>query len=75
MRFRDDWEFRGLVHQVTDEAVFDQLDAGSITAYIGLTRPRHRCTSVACCNSVAFVASSCGETGRLSSRWRHRLSG
>ena len=35
MRFRDDWEFRGLVHQVTDEAVFDQLDAGSITAYIG----------------------------------------
>jgi len=31
----DDWEFRGLVHQCTDEAIFDQLDAGSVTAYIG----------------------------------------
>jgi len=35
MGVRDDWEFRGLVHQCTDEAIFDQLDAGSVTAYIG----------------------------------------
>ncbi|MFZ1062282.1 MAG: tyrosine--tRNA ligase [Acidimicrobiales bacterium] len=35
MGVREDWEFRGLVHQCTDEAVFDQLDAGSVTAYIG----------------------------------------
>jgi tyrosyl-tRNA synthetase len=35
MRFRDDWAFRGLVHQFTDEEVFDQLNAGSLTAYIG----------------------------------------
>ena len=35
MSFRDDWAFRGLVHQYTDEVIFDQLDAGSVTAYIG----------------------------------------
>jgi len=35
MGVRDDWEFRGLLHQCTDEAVFALLDAGSVTAYIG----------------------------------------
>ncbi len=31
----DDLRFRGLIHQVTDEALFDRLDAGGMTAYIG----------------------------------------
>jgi tyrosyl-tRNA synthetase len=35
MGLRDDWEFRGLVHQCTDEAIFERLDAGTVTAYIG----------------------------------------
>lgn len=35
MDIRADWEFRGLVHQTTDEAVFDRLQAGGVTAYIG----------------------------------------
>ena len=39
----------GCVHQVTDEAVFDQLDAGSITAYIGFDPTAPRCTSGTCC--------------------------
>ncbi len=30
-----DLEFRGLVHQVTDPSLFDQLDTGRMTAYIG----------------------------------------
>jgi tyrosyl-tRNA synthetase len=35
MKLRDDWEFRGLVHQTTDDAVLDRLSAGGVTAYIG----------------------------------------
>ncbi len=35
MRLRDDWEFRGLVHQSTDETLLDRLSAGGVTAYIG----------------------------------------
>jgi tyrosyl-tRNA synthetase len=31
----DDLRFRGLIHQVTDEALFDKLDAGGLSAYIG----------------------------------------
>jgi tyrosyl-tRNA synthetase len=30
-----DLRFRGLVHQVTDEALFDKLDAGGLSAYTG----------------------------------------
>jgi tyrosyl-tRNA synthetase len=35
MKVRDDWRFRGLIHQTTDEAVFDRLDAGAVTLYVG----------------------------------------
>ena len=35
MRLRDDWEFRGLVHQSTDETLLDRLSLGGVTAYIG----------------------------------------
>ena len=35
MQLRDDWEFRGLVHQATDETLLDRLSAGGVTAYIG----------------------------------------
>jgi len=35
MKLRDDWEFRGLVHQATDDAVLDRLTSGGVTAYIG----------------------------------------
>jgi tyrosyl-tRNA synthetase len=35
MKVRDDWEFRGLFHQTTDPEVFDRLDAGSVTLYVG----------------------------------------
>jgi len=35
MRLRDDWEFRGLVHQSTDETLLDRLSVGGVTAYIG----------------------------------------
>ena len=35
MQLRDDWEFRGLVHQVTDPSLFDRLNAGGVSAYIG----------------------------------------
>ncbi|HEY5120979.1 MAG TPA: tyrosine--tRNA ligase [Acidimicrobiales bacterium] len=35
MRLRDDWEFRGLVHQTTDETLLDRLSVGGVTAYIG----------------------------------------
>jgi tyrosyl-tRNA synthetase len=35
MKVRDDWHFRGLFHQTTDETVFDRLDAGSVTLYVG----------------------------------------
>jgi len=35
MTVRSDWEFRRILHQVTDESLFDQLDKGTITAYAG----------------------------------------
>jgi tyrosyl-tRNA synthetase len=35
MKVRDDWQFRGLIHQTTDQAVFDRLDAGLVTLYVG----------------------------------------
>jgi tyrosyl-tRNA synthetase len=35
MNLRDDWQFRGLVHQITDDAVLDRLSEGGVTAYIG----------------------------------------
>jgi len=35
MKLRDDLAFRGLVHQVTDDAVLDELSAGGLTAYAG----------------------------------------
>jgi tyrosyl-tRNA synthetase len=35
MKLRDDWQFRGLVHQSTDDAVLDRLTSGGVTAYIG----------------------------------------
>jgi tyrosyl-tRNA synthetase len=35
MNLREDWQFRGLVHQTTDEAVLDRLSSGGVTAYIG----------------------------------------
>ncbi len=35
MTLRDDLKFRGLVHQVTDDTVLDQLSAGGVTVYAG----------------------------------------
>ena len=35
MKLRDDWEFRGLVHQATDDGVLERLSEGGVTAYIG----------------------------------------
>jgi tyrosyl-tRNA synthetase len=35
MNLHEDWQFRGLVQQTTDETVFDRLNAGGVTAYIG----------------------------------------
>lgn len=35
MNLRDDFEFRGLVHQVTDDGLLDRLNDGAISAYIG----------------------------------------
>src|SRR5271170_7349755 len=35
MNLRDDWQFRGLVHQATDDQVLDRLNRGGVTAYIG----------------------------------------
>ena len=35
MKLRDDWVFRGLIHQTTDDAVLDRLGNGGVTAYIG----------------------------------------
>jgi tyrosyl-tRNA synthetase len=35
MTLRADWEFRGLVHQATDDGVLDRLSAGGVSAYIG----------------------------------------
>jgi tyrosyl-tRNA synthetase len=31
----EDLGFRGLVHQVTDEAIFERLDRGGVTVYVG----------------------------------------
>jgi tyrosyl-tRNA synthetase len=31
----EDLRFRGLIHQVTDEAILSRLDRGGVTAYIG----------------------------------------
>ena len=36
----DDLRFRGLVHQVTDETLFERLDRGGVTAYIGFDPSR-----------------------------------
>lgn len=35
MKLREDWEFRGLVQQSTDNEVLDRLSNGGVTAYIG----------------------------------------
>src|SRR5665213_4348380 len=35
MNVHDDWLFRGLIHQTRNEEVFDRLNAGIVTAYIG----------------------------------------
>ncbi|MHB1251983.1 MAG: tyrosine--tRNA ligase, partial [Acidimicrobiales bacterium] len=35
MNLRADWQFRGLVHQTTDEAILERLSVGGVTAYIG----------------------------------------
>jgi tyrosyl-tRNA synthetase len=35
MQLHEDWRFRGLINQVTDEAIFARLDAGTVTAYVG----------------------------------------
>src|SRR5277367_781179 len=35
MKLHEDWRFRGLIHQVTDEAIFTGLNAGEVTAYVG----------------------------------------
>jgi tyrosyl-tRNA synthetase len=35
MNLHEDWRFRGLIHQTTDEGIFERLNAGTVTAYIG----------------------------------------
>jgi tyrosyl-tRNA synthetase len=35
MKLREDLQFRGLIHQVTDDAVLDKLSVGGVTAYAG----------------------------------------
>jgi tyrosyl-tRNA synthetase len=35
MNVHDDWKFRGLIHQVTDDEVFERLDRGSVVVYVG----------------------------------------
>jgi tyrosyl-tRNA synthetase len=35
MQLRDDWKFRGLVHQSTDETLLDRLSVGGVSAYVG----------------------------------------
>ena len=35
MKLHEDWLFRGLIHQTTDEGIFERLNAGGVTAYIG----------------------------------------
>jgi tyrosyl-tRNA synthetase len=36
MNVHDDWHFRGLIHQATNDEVFDRLNAGSVTVYVGI---------------------------------------
>ncbi len=35
MKLHEDWLFRGLIHQTTDDGVFERLDAGGVVAYVG----------------------------------------
>jgi tyrosyl-tRNA synthetase len=35
MKLHEDWLFRGLIHQTTDDGVFERLDTGGVVAYIG----------------------------------------
>ena len=35
MKLHEDWLFRGLIHQTTDDGVFERLDTGGVIAYIG----------------------------------------
>jgi tyrosyl-tRNA synthetase len=35
MKLEEDWRFRGLIAQVTDGAIFEKLNAGTVTAYVG----------------------------------------
>ena len=35
MNVHDDWQFRGLIHQVTDDEVFARLGRGSVVVYVG----------------------------------------
>jgi tyrosyl-tRNA synthetase len=35
MKLHEDWLFRGLIHQTTDDGIFERLDAGGVVAYIG----------------------------------------
>ena len=35
MNLREDWQFRGLVHQATDVTLLDRLAVGGLTAYVG----------------------------------------
>ena len=35
MTLREDWRFRGLVAQITNDAVLDRLERGGVSAYIG----------------------------------------
>ena len=35
MKLRDDLQFRGLIHQVTDDAVLNQFSSGGVTVYAG----------------------------------------
>ncbi len=35
MKLEEDWRFRGLVHQVTDQAILALINAGTVTAYVG----------------------------------------
>jgi tyrosyl-tRNA synthetase len=35
MKLEQDWRFRGLIAQVTDEAIFARLNDGTVTAYVG----------------------------------------
>ena len=45
MKLRDDWLFRGLVHQTTDDGVLDRLSRAASRPTSVSTRRRRRCTS------------------------------